>query len=260
MLRSIFNDKVVHQKEIDFNYSIKGEMDKIGRIVTTNFQSHNSEHSSSESKKRYRHLIEMLHLQYILAELDDRLSKIDDLLDDIRENNLLIRQGFILLKDDGIDGMRTYLSEQNIDTHNLTDDEIRKATQEFVGDTIDEQQELQDALEKELIEFEQNVDGLDHNSEEYHNYKAELDGRRSELQKIATQQNLNYEQAEKYLQLNNNEANRILKNERSGNTLKDSDIQSNNSSDTDLYEQLEDDRFNDPSQRETKLFSPIGLN
>ena len=258
MLRSIFNAKVTHQKEIDFNYSIKGEMDKIGRIVTTNFQSHHSEHSSSESKKRYRHLIEMLHLQYVLAELDDRLSKIDDLLDDIRENNLLICQGFALLKDDDIDGMRTYLSEQNIDTHNLTNDEIRETTQEFVGDTIDEQQELQDALEKELIEFEQNVAGLDHNSQEYHNYKAELDGRRSELQKIATQQNLNYEQAEKYLQLNNNEVNRVLKEGRTGNKHENYDSISVN--DKELSQQLEEDRANNPSQRETKLLFPIRLN
>ena len=264
MLSGIFNEKAEDQKRFDYDHAIKGDLLEIGRIITANFIKNKSTHYNQEKEKRYRHLIEFLHLQNVLAELDEQLSRIDDLLGGIVDNNELIRDGFALLKTNDVDGMRGLLSGQNKNVHALNNDEIREATQSLIIDTIDEQQELQNALEQALIQFEDRIDGLDHNSNEYQNYKAELDGRRNELVKVATQNDLNYERAEKYLRVINNDSFDILKTENNQNKNNHRNTENENLNDGDLYIQLEEDRLSDSSQKETKLLFPehkgMGLN
>ncbi|GGG37437.1 hypothetical protein GCM10011344_42830 [Dokdonia pacifica] len=262
MLKSIFNDKAEHLKQLDFDYSIKGDIKEIGRMITGNFVRNKSSHYIQEKEKRYRYLLEFLHLQNVHSELDERLSRIDDLLDRIADNNDFIRDGFALLKTNDVDGMRSLLSGQNKSVHALNDDEIRNATQSLIVDTIDEQQELQNALEQVLIQFEDRIDGLNHNSEEYQNYKTELDSRRVELQKVSAQNNLNYSDAEKYLRVRNNDGFEVLKSEN--NKDKHEVYDSKSDSSDELSEQLAEDRANDPAQKETKLLFPeykgMGLN
>jgi len=264
MLTSIFNEKAEHQKIIDFNYSIKGDIDKIGRIVTANFNYHKSEHHIQEKEKiRYRHLIEMLHLDHILKEFNEHLTKMDAMFQKIEDKNRLVREGFEHLQSDDLEGMRNLLSRNNIDTHLLNDDEVREATQDLMLDKINEQEDLQNALALDLDRFEQRVDGLDHNSKEYHYYKAELDIRRSELQKTAAKQNLNYGDAEKYLRVNDGNIFTILETEKSNqkeiNSDTDAKFQQSPTQDQVELSELRDElpEHNSPNQAALALFSKL---
>jgi len=259
MLTEIFNENAKHQKEVEFHYSARGEIDKIGRIATVNFQEDKSDHSIQEkNKKHHWHLMELLHLQEILAAMEQQLAYIDMIIVEIEENNRLIREGFNLLEIDNIAGMRDLLARQKIETHLMDDDEIREATQNLLIDKIEQQQDLQDALKLELDKFEQSVEGLDHNSQEYHNYKAELDLRRNSLEKIAIAQNLNYERAEKELRIYGDNYS-ALKGEN--NYLINHQDEIEKIADNELAMQLQEDLENDPSQRATKpLFPSNDLN
>jgi len=260
MLKSIFNEKAQYQKEVDFHYSVRGDIEEnIGHIATNNFQEHHSKkHRNTKEEKHSRHLIDILHWQQVLAELKEHIVIIDEIIEQMEANNRLIREGFRLLETDDISGMRELLSQKVNDTHLLDDDEVRIEVQGLIGRTINSQQDLQDTLEKELIKFEENVERLDHNSEEYHQHKAQLDLRRSRLEQIAAEQQLNYERAEKELRIYGNNYS-ALKDEN--NNIRYYKNETKNVSDNELTIQLQEDRENDPSQRITKpLFLSTDLN
>lgn len=201
MLREAFNDKADLQRLKDHNYAIGGKLEDVGRIATNAHQEHRTDgFKEREDKKKNEAMMRLLRQQELMKELDGMLGEIDGDIDQYRENDRNINRGVKLLKEDNVEGMILLLKEQGRHKEGMSDEDVRNETRNFVGDTIDDQRELQTKLEKAFKDFETNVEGLDKNSPEYAAYKELLEGRRAEYKEIASGNDaLNYEEAEKYV-------------------------------------------------------------
>ena len=162
MLTSSFNESaehhkevLSHQKEADFNYSMKGDAEDVGRIATNNSQEHKSEAAIRKKKARHSEALRrLLHQQEVMRRLDDIFGKIKQ-----KEKDLKAEEEKLRLAEQELDELETIkankdlnaakekLEAQGIDTENMSDEQAWEAFDQIIDDKNTEIGGIEDNIE-----------------------------------------------------------------------------------------------------------------
>ncbi len=179
MLTSAFNEQAEHQRETDFNYSMKGDIGDVGRIVTNASQEHRSERFLQEKRKKEgRHLSELLHMQQLEKELDGMLERMEQILVDLKKLEISMTKGKGALNSDNLEDKTLYLQEYQGYTAEELEGKSQEELNELIENEIGEDLKTYEQLKDEYItlskKYETKVKENPDLKEEYEQEVAEI--------------------------------------------------------------------------------------
>lgn len=139
-LYEIAKEKLKHQRESEFHYGARGQIEKIGRIDTTNTQNqHSSDARIKKQKKEKEQFEQILLLERLREELDHILERMDAMMHEMRDQMRKMRRGLKALESsDDATLMMAFLIEEYPDEYDrktlqkMTFEEIERALKEEV--------------------------------------------------------------------------------------------------------------------------------
>ncbi|WP_162819845.1 hypothetical protein [Kordia sp. SMS9] len=147
-LYEIAKEKLEHQRESEFHYGARGQIEKIGRIDTTNTQNqHSGDERLKRQKKDKEHFEHILLLERLREELDNILERMDAIMHEMRDQMRKIRRGLKALERDDAALMMAFLIEEYPDEYDretlqkMTFKEVERAVKEEVL-TAEEQYQM----------------------------------------------------------------------------------------------------------------------
>ncbi len=154
MLKEAFNETALHLKDVDFNYSIRGDMESVGRIATNNFQEHKSDHHIQKKRKKDQETyLNLLRQQQFAQEMEAMMDRMNDILDDLNKIRISNAKGREALNSDDISDKLLYLQEYA----SYTPEQLEDKTAEELNDLIEQQLNENKVTEKQLKQEYNNI-------------------------------------------------------------------------------------------------------
>lgn len=143
-------------KKLDHDYSMRGDIEDIGRIKTTSHQSQNSNKVIEEKRKKHdRALQQLLNHQEALRRFDEILTQLKDRIHELEQLQLQSSQAWELITNNDTDGSIDFLIEyhgvQRDDLEAMSADEILAIMLNLEGQNQDSIENLKSDI-KNLVQ------------------------------------------------------------------------------------------------------------